>query len=221
MYGIIDEFQPLAVVIDPITTFLSSGTGSDVKSLLIRLFDLLKSRAVTAVVTALNSAEDDLATSAVDVSSLIDTWLLVRNPESQGERNRVLSVVKSRGTAHSNQMREFRISDEGVSVLDVYLGPGGGVIGSARRAREASIEAQKLARKRSAANRHREMERKRDLFEAQMKVLQKQFEAELNEYEFTAEEEIGFDEQQHENEAVMAKSRNADTGSNAGQTNGA
>jgi circadian clock protein KaiC len=116
MHKLIEDLQPSAVVIDPVTTFLSSGTPSEVKGMLTRLIDFLKSREVTAFLTTLTSEVEHLEQTDVHVSSLIDTWISLRNLENNGERHRGLFVMKSRGMAHSNQIRAFHLTDHGIQI---------------------------------------------------------------------------------------------------------
>ena len=113
------------VVIDPITNFGSVGTYSEVKSMCVRLIDLFKSRQITAMFTSLTAGDSAAELSEVGVSSLMDAWLLLRNLESNGERNRGLYVLKARGIAHSNQIREFVLTNLGAQLLDVYAGASG------------------------------------------------------------------------------------------------
>lgn len=135
----VKEFKPAVVVIDPITTFLGTSSTREAEGMLMRLIDFLKFEGITAVFTSLTHGGDAVETSTAAVSSLIDTWLLLRDLESDGERNRGLYVLKSRGMAHSNQIREFLLTDKGVALIDVYRGAGGVLVGSARRsAQEAS-----------------------------------------------------------------------------------
>jgi circadian clock protein KaiC len=130
----IDDFKPRAVIMDPVTNFNVVGTIEEVKSMLSRLLDLLKSRHITLLCTSLTGGGDNEQQSEVGISSLIDTWLLVRNLESGGERNRGLYILKSRGMAHSNQVREFVMSDQGIELVEPYVGLGMVLTGSARAA---------------------------------------------------------------------------------------
>jgi circadian clock protein KaiC len=132
----VHSLKPKVVVVDPITNFGSAGTNSEVKSMSIRLIDLFKSRQITALFTSLTHAGASADISDLGISSLMDAWLLLRNLEHNGERNRGLFVLKARGMAHSNQIREFVLSKHGVQLLDVYTGPSGLLIGSARVAAE-------------------------------------------------------------------------------------
>lgn len=180
MHKTVDEFAPRTVVVDPISSLLTAGTPHDVKAMLVRLFDHLKLKGVTALLTSLTDGipVDD---STVGVSSLIDTWIQLRDIESGGERNRGLYVVKSRGMAHSNQVREFLISGRGVSLVDVYAGGGGALTGSARMAQVAADEAESLARSQDAARKQRSLTRRRAAFDAQLDALRAQFAAEEEE----------------------------------------
>jgi circadian clock protein KaiC len=147
----ISEFKPAVVVVDPITNFISSGNAFDVKSMLTRLIDFLKMNQITTMFTTLTSSGTDLEQSEVDVSSLADTWLLLRGIEAGGERNRGLYILKSRGMSHSNQIREFLLTDNGIDLLDVYVGPAGVLTGSARVAQESREKGTELAHQQDVA----------------------------------------------------------------------
>lgn len=137
VHKLVHEHRPRGIVIDPLTAFSGAGSPSEVRALLMRLVDYLKSLGITAVMTSLIPSGGPEEESATTISSLIDTWLLVRDVEADGERNRGLYVIKSRGMAHSNRIREFLLTDRGVELIDVHRGPQGVLIGSARIAREA------------------------------------------------------------------------------------
>jgi circadian clock protein KaiC len=122
MHKQIEEFKPSVVVVDPVTNMMSAGVAQDVRSMLLRLMDYLKGRQITTMMTSLSSVGDAIDESVGGVSSLIDTWVFVQDIEIGGERNRGLYILKSRGMAHSNQIREFVLSDHGIELLDVYLG---------------------------------------------------------------------------------------------------
>jgi circadian clock protein KaiC len=153
MHQAIASFRPSVVIVDPITNLVSAGTEFDAKAVLTRLIDHLKMRGITAFFTSLTSGGSEIEQSEVGVSSLIDTWLLFEVVRSGGERNRTLTIIKSRGMAHSNQTSEFHLSAKGLDVVDTYLGPTGVMTGSARLAREAEDQAaavlldQEIARK--------------------------------------------------------------------------
>ena len=125
VHRVVCEFAPRAVVLDPITTLSSAGIVRDSYAVLTRLVDFLKSQGTTLLMTSLSSSGETRGHSAEGITSLVDTWLLVRDIELGGERNRGLYVLKSRGMAHSNQIREFVLGERGIELLDVYLGPEG------------------------------------------------------------------------------------------------
>ena len=145
--------------------------------MLTRLIDFLKMQGITALLTSLTSGEEALEGTSVDVSTLVDTWLLLRDLELDGERNRVMYVLKSRGMAHSNQLREFLLTNQGVELQNVYLGAEGVLTGSARQTREAAEKAGSLLRHQEAEAKQRERVLKREAQEARIVVLQKEFEA--------------------------------------------
>ena len=136
MHHLLENYKPKVVMIDPVSGLLPGGSAHDVNTLVLRIVDSIKERGATAVFTSL-SEEDDLQSTSISISSLVDTWILLRNIEASGERNRVLYVLKSRGMPHSNQIREFLMTSRGIRLRDVYLGPGGVLTGSARVAQEA------------------------------------------------------------------------------------
>jgi circadian clock protein KaiC len=183
MHHIIDEFNPSVVIIDPITNLTSIGSESEVKSMLTRLIDHLKMRRITSMFTNLTAAGGALEETEIGVSSLMDTWLLLRDIEIGGERNRSIYILKSRGMAHSNQLREFLITNKGIELLDVYLGPEGVLTGSARAAQEARDSAATASRGEEIERKEREIERKQKLMEAQIAAIRTQFETEREELE--------------------------------------
>lgn len=165
-----DTFQPKALVLDPITNFMTVGSQDEVKSMLTRLLDLLKAKEITALCTSLTTADESDEQSGVGISSLMDTWLLVRNLESGGERNRCLYILKSRGMGHSNQVREFVLSDQGIQLVDPYVGLGTVLTGSARVAQEARERAEALAAEQNA-------DRERAALEARITALRTELKA--------------------------------------------
>ena len=136
MHALLQELRPQVIVIDPISGLVPSGSTHDVAVLVLRIVDFIKAQGTTGFFTSLAS-EDDMHSTELAISSLVDTWILVRSIESNGERNRVMYVLKSRGMAHSNQIREFHLTNRGVKLRDVYLGSAGMLTGSARVAQEA------------------------------------------------------------------------------------
>ncbi|HEX6298752.1 MAG TPA: circadian clock protein KaiC [Burkholderiales bacterium] len=167
IHKMVTEFRPTAVVIDPISNFSSSGTASDASLMLLRLIDFLKAHQITAFLTHLTGGGRATEATDVGISSIIDTWLLLRDIELGGERNRGLYVLKSRGMKHSNQIREFVITPEGIQLLDVYVGPEGVLTGSLRAAQEAREHAAAVALQEEIAVKQREVDRLRAELEAQ------------------------------------------------------
>ena len=178
IHKLVQEFSPKLVIVDPITNFASVGGTLEVKAVLMRLIDYLKTQRITALVTSLTDSSDSVEKSEVGISSLMDLWLLLKMIETNGERNRGLYVLKARGTAHSNQVREFRLSSKGIEVLDTYTGSGGVLTGTARTAQEAADQAAQLGRQIELERKRRDLERKRALLEANIRALQAEFAAE-------------------------------------------
>jgi circadian clock protein KaiC len=178
IHDITTTFHPKVVVIDPITNFASTGTYSEVKSMVTRLIDMFKAQQITAVFTSLTSGDSAPELSEIGVSSQMDALLLLRNLECNGERNRGIYVLKSRGMAHSNQIREFLLTDHGVQLRDVYLGPSGLLTGSARVAQEAKERADAVDRKQQAQRKGIELQQKRQQLEAQIARMRFDFELE-------------------------------------------
>jgi circadian clock protein KaiC len=181
MQKLIEEFKPHAVVIDPLTNLMNIGSQNEVQAALLRLIDLLKLRQITGFFTSLSHDGQALESTEIGISSIMDTWLLLRDIESNGERNRGLYVLKSRGMAHSNQIREFRLTNHGVELIPAYLGPAGVLTGTARLAQENSERAEALTRKQEIQQRHAQLERKRKTLAAQVDALRASFEAEEHE----------------------------------------
>ncbi len=173
-----DEFKPRCVVIDPVTGFDLVGGYSEIKTMLTRLVDMMKARGITAMMTDLTPGGDPAGQTDVGISSLIDTWLVLRNLEQAGERNRGLYIIKSRGMKHSNQVREFVLTARGVDLLDVRLGPEGVLLGSARLADEAREQDAALHGAQEAGRRRQSLESKRKALEAQIAALRAEFEEE-------------------------------------------
>jgi len=176
---LVTEFEPAVVVKDPISDLIRLGTGVDVSSMLTRQVDFLKSKGVSALFTSVTSQADVTQTDQI-MASLVDTWLLLRTLEGNGELNRVLNILKSRGTAHSNQIREFLLTDHGIELADVYVGPQGVLTGSARQAQEAQERSDGAARRDDLEQRRANLERRRETVEAQTAALWREFEDEAD-----------------------------------------
>src|SRR6202000_891507 len=176
MYKLIRNFKPETVILDPITNLITIGSVSEVKSMLIRLIDFFQSEQITVMFTALTL--NNIVNEQTDegVSSLVDAWLLVRDIEYNGERNRGMYIMKSRGMKHSNQVREFIITDKGLDLVDVYLGPDGILTGSAREAQMLQEQTGEILRDNAVSRKDREIMRKRKVLEAKISSLQTEFE---------------------------------------------
>jgi circadian clock protein KaiC len=188
MFKEIATFKPHVVIIDPITSLMDAGTDSECKGMVTRLIDYLKAGQVTSLFTSLTTGSRALAQNESAMSSLMDAWILLEDFEGNGERNRVLYVLKARGMAHSNQIREFLISDRGIDVVDAYIGPSGVLTGSARAAQGALEKAAVLASQQEAAQLKREVERKRKALERHIGGMRSDYETEAAELRRIAEQ---------------------------------
>ena len=177
-HKLIQQLEPHVVIVDPINNLDQVGSRRDAMAMLTRLIDYLKVQGITALLTSINVAGEALEQTDVGISSLVDTWLLLRAVELGGERNRAMYVLKSRGMAHSNQLREFLLTDRGIELVDVYLGAEGVLTGSARQSQEAREKAAALRRQQEIDAKQRELDRKREALEARIVALRKEFEAE-------------------------------------------
>jgi circadian clock protein KaiC len=144
IHRVIDEWKPRVVVVDPVTNMISVGSETEVKAMLARLIDFMKLRQITALFTSLTEGGGAAERTDLGVSSLMDVWMLLGNLEANGERNRAIQIVKARGMAHSNQVREFVMNDRGIALVDVSRGVDGSVaIGSTRGAQQRQAHAGK------------------------------------------------------------------------------
>ncbi len=175
MHKLIADFKPRVAILDPLSSYVIGDNQIEVKSMLMRLVDFLKTRQITGLFTNLAQGGSPVGQTEIAISSVIDTWLLLRDIDGGGECNRGLSILKSRGMAHSNQIREFLLTDHGVELRDVYVGPEGVLTGSARLTKEAENEAEQLVRNQDVELRQIELERKRTTLEAQIAVLRAEF----------------------------------------------
>jgi circadian clock protein KaiC len=177
MQRLIQQLAPTSVVIDPVSSLARGVTPFDVSAMLMRQIYYLKSAGITAVMTVL-SEEGELAHRIQSISSLVDTWLEVVMLEAFGERNRGLYVLKSRGMGHSNQIREFLLSDSGVSLVPVVVGAGGVLTGSARVAAQSAERAAALGLTLESEELARALERRRESVESHVAQLRADFVAE-------------------------------------------
>jgi circadian clock protein KaiC len=210
MHKAIEAFKPAIVVVDPISNLVAAASEMEVKSMLSRLIDFLKMEGITAFCTDLTSAGSSLERTDVGISSLIDTWLLLQVIEGSGERNRGLYILKSRGMEHSNQVREFRLSNHGAILQDVYVGTGGVLTGAGRVAQEAKEKAEAMERNQEIERKQRDIERKKAVIEAQIAALRTSFEAEKDDLERAIAREKLHQEVLAEESQAMARSRKAD-----------
>jgi len=209
IHNLVSSFNPGVVIFDPVTNMISVGSENEVKSMLTRLLDYLKMKLVTTLFTNL-SHQEDLEKTSVAISSLMDTWILLRDMEIGGERNRGLYVLKARGIGHSNQIREFLLTKEGIDVRDVYLGQDKVLTGSARLAQEATEKAEALIRRQEAERKQRELERKREAIESQIKLLRSQYESEEEELRTSIQQAKLKEEEISRATKEMARARKAD-----------
>ena len=210
IFSLVRQVRPQLVVLDPLTHLSPNYQTLDQKAVITQLLDHFKGQGISAVLTDLTHAGDALEATSSIISSLVDSWLVLRDLESGGERNRMLYLLKSRGMAHSNQLREYRISERGIELLDVYLGPGGVLTGSARYAQEAHERAENTARQRGLQRTRDTLQRQRQMAEARIAVIR----MELAEHEAALEEEIGAEQAIVDRERldrdVMREQRGAD-----------
>lgn len=206
----VERFQPSVVILDPINSFIAGSNQLEVKAMLTRLIDFLKHRQITGLFTNLTSGGASVEATDSAISSLIDTWLLLMTMDTGGERNRVISILKSRGMAHSNQTREFLITSQGIELRDVYVGPSGVLTGSARLAQEAAEHAERLERRQEIERHQRDLEQRRTLLAAQIAALQQEYQAREAETIALIEREQRREARSREEQASMASSRRAD-----------
>jgi circadian clock protein KaiC len=207
----ISSFRPSVVVVDPVTNLIMVSTVTEMRSMLTRMVDFLKTQQITAIFTSLTVAGGSQEASEADVSSLMDAWLLLKSIEVGGERNRALYVLKSRGMEHSNQIREFLLTNDGLRLLDVYLGPEGVLTGSARVSQEGREKAAGTSRRQQLEGSRRELERKRQIFEARMTMLRAEFEMEEEQIKRSISESTLLDKELLQDRGQMVRSREADT----------
>jgi len=175
IHKLVEQHKPTAVVIDPITNLLL-GNRNELHSMLMRLIDFLKTKQITGFFTALTSGRNkEIEESDVGISSLIDTWIFARDVELNGERNRCIYVLKSRGMAHSNKVREFLMSKNGIRLLPVYVGSGAVLTGSARLSQEARERADNVLRQQTKEEQRRVLDGKRKALEAQIEAMRSEF----------------------------------------------
>ena len=204
------NFNPQVVVVDPVNGFIIGSNVTEVKSMLTRLADFLKTKKISSMFTQLIASGVTQGADDMAVSSMIDTWLLLRDIEIGGERNRGLYIIKSRGMAHSNQVRECLLTDHGIELCEVYVGAGGVLTGSARLAQEAQELALKLTRKQEIERRQIELESQRRALDAQIAALRAEFDVREAEAMKIIEQEQAQAKQLVQERVEMGVSRKAD-----------
>ena len=207
MHRDIATFKPSAVIVDPISAF--RGVQSEIHATLLRLADICKDRGITAFFTSLSLASDHANEADRGVSSLMDTWISLTDVEVNGERNRVMFVLKSRGMSHSNQMREYLLTGAGIKLSEPYIGPEGVLTGAARQAQEARERSEALSRAQVAERRQRELDRRRATTERQIAELRAALEAEEREVAMLANQESGREAALESDRIAMAAKRGA------------
>ena len=190
---------------------INAGDEANVKFTLTRLVDYLKLKNITAVCTSLVEHESIEGINAQGISSLMDTWINLRFFENDSERNRGVAVIKSRGMDHSNQIREYLMTDNGIEIQDVYLGPSGGLLmGSSRAAQEAKELAEAVTQSKNVVQRKRELESKLKFLDAQITELNSEFEMQKEELDKLTSEDILRSKALEANKNEMARIRKAD-----------
>jgi circadian clock protein KaiC len=202
------KVQPSTIVVDPITNLVGSSEA-EAKSMLMRLMDFLKEKLITSIFVSLTGGGAALEKTEVGISSLTDTWILLRDVELNGERNRCLYVLKSRGMAHSNQLREFTMSEQGLKLIPAYIGTGGVLTGSSRLAQEAKERAATVAEEQENQRLQREMNLKRLNLQAQIAALQAELASAEKQIEEVVQEDEDREHQIRQDRAEIAKSRGA------------
>lgn len=208
IYNMVNQFQPKIVVLDPISNLLTIGSADEVKSIMTRLLDFMKSKQMTILSTSLvNMGQIE---TEIGISSLMDSWIDLKAVEVNGERNRTIDILKTRGLAHSNQIREFQLTDNGIKLIDVYIGPGGMLTGSARISQIDREKSEKLALQDEIERRERELKRKNEIMEAKITELKIKYENAEHEFQKWISEEKLKEKTLEDNRKVMAQVRAAD-----------
>jgi circadian clock protein KaiC len=206
----VDRRQPTLIVVDPISALLNIGSENEVHGTLLRMVDMLKMRGITAVFTSLDRRDGGSTRMDSIISSLIDTWIALSDTLDGGEANRTLHIRKSRGMAHSNQLREFRFTGQGIRLLEPYLGPGGAMTGSARLAQEARDAAAARARRQEIERRQRELDRKRADLDHQIAALRRRFASDEEALQVMIEQQQAREQQVEDDREAMGTSRRSD-----------
>jgi circadian clock protein KaiC len=207
MHKMIEQFKPTTVIVDPVSNLQSAGDLEDSSNMLIRLIDFLRKKKITAFMVSLTSGGKSIESTDEGLSSMVDTWLLLRDIEVGGERNRLIYVLKSRGMAHSNQVREFLITSKGIRLVEAYLGAAGVLTGSARLSQESRERIEKQVAKEELQRKKLSLEHRRKAVEAQIAALRTGFKTDEEEFARVAAESRLIEEQVGIERDAMAKSR--------------
>jgi circadian clock protein KaiC len=218
IHKMVKKFKPKTVILDPITNLVTVASLSEVKSMLMRLLDFLQNEDITVLFTALVYDKENSVQTDEGISSIVDAWVQVQDIENNGERNRGVYIMKSRGMSHSNQVREFVITNNGLELVDVYLGPEGILVGSARQAQELQEVTGVEMRTYAATRRDRELDRKKTVLEAKIASLKEEFESMRDELNKTFIEEQLKKEIMERNRDQLTQNRNSRI-SNNGKNN--
>jgi circadian clock protein KaiC len=203
----VTRFDPGLVILDPISSFLESGDRMEIQSMLLRVVDFLKGRGVTAVFTHLMHGQDSVVQTDAGLSSIMDAWILLLNREVNGEFNRELYLLKARGLSHSNQVREFVMSDDGIKLVPPYLGENGALTGSARKNEEAKSRQAEMRRNADMSRAQQQIQQKRRRAKAQMEALQAELDADEIELNAMMRNEDDYRRQTADDRIEMERSR--------------
>ncbi len=207
---LIAEYTPKVVIMDPVTSFDDIANTSDVKRIVMKFVDLMKSIGITIVFGSLTPSEVQSESSSINISSIIDSWILLRDLESNGERSRAIYVLKSRGMSHSNQVREFLMTDHGIEICDVYIGTGGVATGGARLNMLAQEKALGLKLQEEIELRQFDLENKRSILDSRIAAMRAEFAAqEASNLKMIAQEKTR-QAQLSTDRTAMGKIRNVD-----------
>jgi circadian clock protein KaiC len=209
IHRLVEALKPRCVIVDPISAFISRGSGPDVRSMLLRLIDFLKVREITAMFTAETKIDEPLECAHEQISSMVETWILLRGFEVSGERNRCLYILKSRGMAHSNQLREFLVTDKGIQLIPVYIGAGKVLTGSARLNQEAQDRAEALLRRQNIEWKQQELKAKRSELKRRIEGLREEYQVQERAIEASIQLAQGVQDRLRLEAAAMAASRQA------------
>jgi circadian clock protein KaiC len=211
MIKLIDQFEPKVIVVDPISNLYPVGDDIQVRSMLMRLIDYAKSLRITGFFTNLSADEATnayaLEATQMHVSSLMDAWLILKNVEGNGERNRAFSIAKARGIAHSNQLREFVLTDNGIQLIDLYKGSEGVLFGSARMAQESREASSRVLRNEEIERRQRELDRKKRIMENEIAMLKEKFARDEEEIRILIEQDVSREKAMEQSQRKLAMLR--------------